>query len=73
MCFNINEVEVKGEMTLSQASILHYMAVTATVVLLVLVVGIELNPGLVRGRRVLIVLDMAALTLVIVLGAVTHH
>ena len=60
-------------MTLSQASILHGIAVAATVVLLALVVAIELNPGLGLNRRKLLALDIAALGMVIVLGAVTHH
>jgi hypothetical protein len=60
-------------MTHTQANILHFVAVSATVVLLTLVVTIELNPEFSRGRRVLLALDMAALGLIIVLDAITHR
>jgi hypothetical protein len=56
-------------MMLSQAIIGHTIAVAATVVLLALLVGIELNPGIGQGRRLLLAFDMAVLGLVILLGA----
>jgi hypothetical protein len=73
MCSNINEVEVTGLMTLNQATIMHLMAVAPTVILLVLVVAIELNPGFTHGRRLLLALNVVALSLVMALGALTQH
>ena len=72
MCSQIMRSPERGVKLHSKANILHFISVLATVVLLSMVVAIELNPGFARGRRILLATDMAALGLVMALGALTH-